>query len=834
MTVLGRVAIAMVILSSLWIGVTAVWMGVHGWSPTPYQDLWDATTAAQIDGRLFAPHNEHRIVVTRLIVRLDILIGQTSGIVSTVFVYAFNFGHWALLVLLARWTWPASAWWKFATAACVAFAFFFSGFQYENYISGFQNQFTGVFFFGAGSIVALAFASGQKLVSRICLIVLSFVMALVAVGCMASGLLLLLVLPIVAFFLGMRLSMVGFAIAAAIIWRFYLDGQPTVGASSLGDLVTAPVGFFSNFLAYLGGSIPNSMATLQPLEASKLFLARIFGAIALGGSLSILSLVFRRKERARPQVVAWMGLIGFLLLVGVAIAVGRASQDTTMLSNRYGAATAGLWAILTFWLILPANSWRVPAGLGAAGLTLSFLAATQFVWFGAVQVVKDRRVEAEAALLVSADVPAVYRAIYPSPQTPKTVAATMRKTAMGMFAAPWSRLWGETLAGSTSNVCGASVGPTRALVGTVDPTWRAAVRGLFPGNTRALAVMSPDQRVVGLLIRGMPGDPARTVTGWIRHAPQWSGFIRVPANSSVLRLAVIAIDEGGTPLCTLDKAIEVDGRRHLRAAPIGELDKPLIEDSVITTSGAFQEGGQDVSRATPPIGERSWGSHAGSDANTGSIRITFRVDKTRTIALPIVTGPDPKGTRFEIKANGVSVMQEADVEGLADWVVIQIDLPEATETVEIVAVDASTSWGGWIAIGEPWAMCDGACAAVVSGCPSASEITPSAIADIAGQVDKIALSEQGLIYEGWAADRRTNNSAPLIVAMRGSVVLACASPSLPRDDVAKAEKAPGLALSGFSFVVPSRFAMGVEVLARQADGTFLALGQPEGAATNPR
>ena len=168
LTKLGRAAglIAWALFAGLTVAVLvivmgSIWIAVVGYSPTPFWDEWTNTTAEQVIQNLFAPHNEHRIVVTRLLIMVDTWSTQHLGILKLVWIFLFSLGHLLVLLALFRKVFPPGRSGPYLLLGLVGAAFFFSGAQHQNFTWGFQTQFVGVFFFASAACALVARAASR-------------------------------------------------------------------------------------------------------------------------------------------------------------------------------------------------------------------------------------------------------------------------------------------------------------------------------------------------------------------------------------------------------------------------------------------------------------------------------------------------------------------------------------------------------------------------------------------------------------------------------------------------------------------------------------------------
>jgi hypothetical protein len=113
----------------------------------------------------------------------------------------------------------------------------------------------------------------------------------------------------------------------------------------------------------------------------------------------------------------------------------------------------------------------------------------------------------------------------------------------------------------------------------------------------------------------------------------------------------------------------------------------------------FTPGGAHPSVMTSAAPRMFRGSWLGSDEPTGRIEIG-PVTLGEGLSLPFVTGPTSARQKIELVSVGSGAVV-ASLSGVTarDWIAWR--LPESDEVVHIVATDAGSAWGEWIAIGEP-------------------------------------------------------------------------------------------------------------------------------------
>lgn len=539
--------------------VSGVMLGIHAWSPTPIWDQWQEVTPEQL-GDLLKPHNEHRIAVTRLIAWADIALAQATGFISLAFVYIFSAAHCSLLVFLVWLTWPRATLVQLGTANALIAALFFSGFQYENFASGFQNQFTGVFFLASAAIVMLCLATDRRGWPRSAFIAGSAVTAAVGCATMANGLLIAPLLAIIAFLLRLRFSACVMAALAAGMAVLYFIGLPLslpVSVSTSATLVN-PIEFFGNVLAYLGGPFANSVAVLNIATAYRITVAQGGGAVLIVGVVLLLTQALKARRERRHLYLAWSGICIFVLASAAVTALGRKDVGgDAMLTSRYGAGVAVVWSAVLVNFIMSAKGRCCRVSLVLSWATCIWLASVQLLWTGATQGYKIHRIDAEEALLVDVEAEAAFLAVYHSATEMRQVAQLLRADGLAMYSEPWRQLYRRTISQASKSCVPADVLDVSRFESPTAFVWRVSVVGNdMPRGTRALAVSDMEGVVVGLLIRGGKEDLNATLFGADDAPPRWSGYIHL-VNPSVRTLELQAVNVSGQAICRFQQQIHM-------------------------------------------------------------------------------------------------------------------------------------------------------------------------------------------------------------------------------------------------------------------------------------
>lgn len=506
---------------------------------------------------MFAPHNEHRILVSRLIFLGDLYLTGNTGWFSLIWVFVFHLGHLLLVLWLFRLAFPSAGHIRHIVVGILGLAIFFSGSQYENFISGFQNQFTGVFFFATAAFAQLAIAARKTGSARNWLLCGAWSCGLLSTASMANGLLIWLILPPLAFVIGLgwRWTLV-FALSGLFLWPLYLWGL-SLNGGGLSRLLNEPLQVVMAVFAYLGGPLPNSISVLGAFSVQLRILAVV---IAGGGVLAVLLLrgwqLLRPLYRSKPEVLALLAACTFIVLSAVATALGRAESGVgQVLVSRYSAGPAALW-IVTFGLCLLPARWPWSGVLGGilASMGVLVIAIVQPVAVQTAYVTKVLRAEGQAALLSRAFVASTLTGIYhPGPERPLEVAEILRARKQSLFVDPYTRLVGQTIALPEQQCALRGQSRSSLISREKQQVWRI----LFIGSilqAAAVAVVTDNGQVEALLLRGQREDRAsnpfsRAVVG------VWAGFL--PGDGSRSFYRAVAVDKQARPICIFENRVAI-------------------------------------------------------------------------------------------------------------------------------------------------------------------------------------------------------------------------------------------------------------------------------------
>jgi hypothetical protein len=360
------------------IALAGVWIS---FSPVPYWDMWDGTLAFVLDigdgqsHKWWAQHNEHRIVLSRILFYLDYAYfgGMSYLLIPLNVVFA---GFAALIFFLFARHLSIEKGTRRSTLmiASVLFAgLLFSCMQYENFTWGFQSQFFLAQLLPLTALYLLSRSAGSQ---NTAYFILALILGAISSGAMANG---VVILPIMVVYLvliwqGWGRLLVTLLLAVAVPAIYFWDYVSVGGHGSISySLATNPLGMLRFTFTYLGGPFYHLLQyhlDTRVLAANAGFLLTVVSAVIAFGQI-------RSKQRS-PYVVA---LLCFLLYVG-ATAFGTAGGRSIFgiagaTAFRYTTPTIMAWAALILAILAtapkPSKGIRIAAWTGTVLICIQFL-----------------------------------------------------------------------------------------------------------------------------------------------------------------------------------------------------------------------------------------------------------------------------------------------------------------------------------------------------------------------------------------------------------------------------------------------------------------------------
>ncbi len=542
-------ATAAVGLVAVWIAVDTLRSVVPLFSPLPWFDEWatvELLRAWQAGERsawdvLFSQHNEHRILLPRLVFFADDALFRGQGWLSLAGIFLAQLLHAAMFAAVLWHAGPQRPG-RWAVAGLVL-ALMFSLRQAENFSSAFQLQFVAVF---AGAtltflLFGLAVARAQRGQSPAAPLGLSFAAGLGTSFTMANGLVAPVILVVLALLARLRPRVVLLcAASAALLAAVYLQGyEPVAHHSRPAESLTHPVDLLLYVATYLGSILGS--ASIGPAAA--------LGALGIAATVAATA----RVAAQRPARPASLALLGIMLFVGAGAAItasGRLGFGTEQaLSSRYVTGSATFWAAqLTYWCVDPPRGMAGAAPRAAAAAVSVLLLAA--VWreqgAGKPQLAAQSfaQNESQDLLLLGFDDPEVLRRAAWGVEDVQRLLPVLRENGISIFATRAAAALGRPVVemGRLADPCAGAVTAARPDA------------SLGPGGVRVAGTGSdgPARRLVRRVVladgRGIVvGLGSGAIPGADRGA--WRGFAAAPPGSTLTAYGLI-----GAGLCRIGSA----------------------------------------------------------------------------------------------------------------------------------------------------------------------------------------------------------------------------------------------------------------------------------------
>jgi hypothetical protein len=493
---------------------------------------------------LWTQHNEHRILLAKLVLLLDYRL--FSG--RDVFTVTLSFVTVAVLLGVLLWTFRVLAGMRgmlWRSAAAVAVLCLFSTAQWLNFVNGFQIAFFQVELFFALAAVALLLASltsDAHLRRQWMWAVASVLAGAAATYSMANG---MLVWPVLIGLAALKrhrkgillLVVVSSAVVVASYFFHYQFSSPVPQPGALRWL-HQPIQMAIYVINYIGA----------PLDWGRPTLAIVFGLIGLAAAVFVLWRTVFSSNR-EPLHLLLASLLLFVLGSAVITALGRLQLGTEQaLSARYQTVSLLLWLSLAV-LLLRWCAHRDARLLIAAQLGLLAVMGMGILRFhsdvaGAVER-KTQVNTASLALITGVFDPPRISVLFPNPLVPWRDVSFLKRNYLSFFSSPLAQKFNQPLPAAyrirpepcwgdiaTSQPIHESEGRGLRLSGWAwDPSRHDEVRQI---------VFAAAGKIVGY---GEPGFPAAEVSpriGW-HHAAEagWVGYIEeLPQSEMVTAYAV--------------------------------------------------------------------------------------------------------------------------------------------------------------------------------------------------------------------------------------------------------------------------------------------------------
>jgi hypothetical protein len=519
-------------------------------SGVPFYDEWDEVTARDIAHNLLAQHNEHRIFVPRLVFLADKILFSGTNIFNLTVIVGSQLVLAALLIgLMAKAKLDSRGWMMGLVLASL-----FSSYQYQNFFWGHTLGLVLVNLLAAVSFVIVAYGDRTW---RATLLAAAF--GILAALSLASGMLVLCILPALAAVLGYRSRQIALLAVIPVVAVFlYLIGYkfPEHHSYSAGAISNLPrVAAYA--LVYLGAPIAQLIASAAiPIPPrAQLYLAAGIGLLAVLATGCCGYWAFRNRQRLAPAHWVLLALVAFTSAGAAMTAIGRYTFPLDQAaSSRYGAP------VLLFWIGLLLLAWAsqsiAPSRIGgtapfAASVLLVLLAVHERDVMTLARNWREPQLAVKTALLTGAVDLKAFGRIYHHPQALADAAERLRQEMLSPFNEPWAAWRGKPL--------------TIPVVTEDCLGWLDAIEQISPGTFKArgwawdagagapvakLVLVDDANQVVGFALGGIEARP-----DVIEALPQitslrsgWSGHFLAAAPTTIRAVALL---DGDRRACRL-------------------------------------------------------------------------------------------------------------------------------------------------------------------------------------------------------------------------------------------------------------------------------------------
>lgn len=697
----------------------SLWQVFASYQPIFFSDQWETVElldkilrgAATLND-FAAQHNEHRILIPRLVFVLDLMLAGARNSVNFASILICQALHAILFHrLIARRIDDLALRW--ALTAFVALLLFCIV-QRENLLWGFQIGFVGVFLFYTFAAYMLAGAQVQFTgTSRAIALVAGLTAGAGAALMISNGATALLCIGLVfaaAGFLNPVTATTAFA--GAFVLTAYLGYfTPIAGHASLGSALVKPAVYLEYIGIFLGSVLaPLGLAAARMAGLAGLALSLLAGVALLTGRLA--------RDRTNLTLVA---IVAFVVLTAALSGLGRVNFGVEQAAaSRYATPSAVFWAALgvlavcTLYDTRPGR--RIYLGLttliAMAIVALASITASQ----GEFAVHLDNRnrnfLSATDSILSGVYDVEMLNIVYNDPRR-------MRETLLPLLKERKLNIFSRPLAFEL----GSQVPPDRILSGAGECLGHLDVLERLPGPSNAVSVqgwgwdtqarrplarlvfLGEDRRVIGY------GSSSTQRADVALHVPAtngariaWLGF----ANRTTGTVAAYGVTRRGAMLCEIGTAaIRLPPVLAMRAVEKPDDARLRPVETAPVLSGNWAANGQPPNAGAPPWGGQVHGSWNGADAFTGML--TYRDVRFEAPAayLSMTTGPSTDGLEIQLLASGRNtILASARPPVTPHWTLMALELPPdlVGQPIDVRIVDHGTGGGQWLAVGGLYAQ----------------------------------------------------------------------------------------------------------------------------------
>lgn len=489
---------------------------VASFDAVPFWDMYNGTLdfyARFTSGdwpALWDAHNEHRIVLSRLLflVDLNLLDGTTP------FLWLVNLALAGLIALvLVAFLREVPGGRTFAWMPAFLVAVSFSELQKENFYWSFQSQFFLAFLLPLAALyfALLSLTRPERSAAHFAA---STGLGILSVGAMANGILALPVLTVFALLTRMSWQRVAILAGLSILgFAAYFHGLPDKAdaPSVLQVLQENPSRFVRYILTYLGGPFAET--------------GKVISAIA---GLALLILALRAawkhipRRNASSAEIALLGFMGYILLTALVTAIGRANFGVNQaLSSRYATPNLMNWCVLLM-LYLP---WLAATPRRVVKSTRALLVLALLLFIVQLSALKPSKTGTDrmaAALALELGIPDQDQIIHVYPRAGEAlqIVDELRNDPKAIFAKEPIRAVGDLIGTRTTAAISPCADPAFRTTPVPETDWMRINGPVLPGQGERLMISDEAGLVLGVAIQGRAGT-----IGYVQARPTGPLFI---------------------------------------------------------------------------------------------------------------------------------------------------------------------------------------------------------------------------------------------------------------------------------------------------------------------
>ncbi|MGZ5016544.1 MAG: hypothetical protein ACXV8U_12215 [Methylobacter sp.] len=362
---------ATLLVTACIIAVDNIAMVVAWHVPVPFSDEWgefprmialrnEGFRVNDILSFIWEQHNEHRIVIPKIIYFIDMALFGYQGYFPIACIFLFQ----TIVVGMLTWLFIGNRRnsreiLPFISLVIVAA---FNLIQWENFASTFQTSFVGCFAF---SVAAFVLYAKYTITGRRLYFWCTMLFATLASLSLASGLFVWIALALLAYLIHTKRYVQSFSFVGAFLGflLLYLHGyiSPAGHANPVDSLIHHPL-LVLNYLTVWLGNVAGTVSS-----------AKLLGSTALLALLAITIYLAHDKIRNRRiEIYTLLGICFFVLMAGFVTSLGRINFGVDQaMSSRYATPVLILWISLLGCCFLLALEYLRPLYIGiTVGLIL--------------------------------------------------------------------------------------------------------------------------------------------------------------------------------------------------------------------------------------------------------------------------------------------------------------------------------------------------------------------------------------------------------------------------------------------------------------------------------